>query len=816
MARSEKPPKPLVLTTDEGFEPVGSIKSDREQGRRKRGRARKTPEVAEEVSEPEVTSEGPADTRAERKEALARAVERLAAEEKRNAGLAERAGVEVDRTLMQQAEAAYLSAYKDQIKKKSLVSRLFKGKEVKELDSRVDQLKQDYDLRRLEYARRLEGSARERLINKHYTEPVSAAISESAKDLQIAKIQELHPEFYVEDAILDKNRRILERYNRLVRFNEIVKPAAEKRIEARYEALNEKGKSGFLKALGYVAKQNRKLENIAIGKRKLGKTGAKVVRIAVTTAVLTGTAAAAGAVGTAGVLGLLGVGTLRFGKAFALSFIGGAAGTVVGEIYESEARKDQTWAQDELKSAGRSGDTTLLYQELAAYDRKRERLGNRADERALQKEKQIIQIVVAAGLGTISSFSAQILEQIIDDNTLSDVPTEATRPDSTPVRASSGNVPPVEAAGTAPVEASVASSPAAVATASPETSSVSAAPTETPATASAANIEAPKAAEMVQAEIDAGEGSDKLFADLKQELRAKYPEGQPMPPAVQKILETHPHVLSKAFGFVSGENASALMYEGDTLAVNEKGQLIFEREGKTFVLLDEHLKPAPLPSSVLTMQQIEASLVAEQLPTEGGPTAGELLENSSLDSDSAEATSSVETDDVSADDVSAAGDTTVPSESTPASPTPAEAATGPSTGISDVQTLDQWNASRSGAEQVSETFTNHHGVAVNPGVATMYQWQIPGYDQPAKFVYGGSTVDATRQALEYVTGHPKTTVMFERVFKDPVTGIESTRVDAWTSNGRGTEKLIQGVLHPDGRLVTPPDPRSQFISKIAP
>ena len=79
-------------------------------------------------------------------------------------------------------------------------------------------------------------------------------------------------EYFKEYRSKEHADKVMERYKRYVRFKEVVKPGAEKAYQARVEALDERGKNVVEKSLGWVAKQNKALEE------KYGKKGARAIR----------------------------------------------------------------------------------------------------------------------------------------------------------------------------------------------------------------------------------------------------------------------------------------------------------------------------------------------------------------------------------------------------------------------------------------------------------------------------------------------------------------------------------------------------------
>src|SRR5690606_17623912 len=138
------------------------------------------------------------ETPKEAREALRATIERF--EEKPAPSIAP-----LERSIMQEREKEYLNAYRELERKRTVWGRLSKGKELGAEMARVEALKREYDEARVSYGNALTASAEKRL-------------SEKGGDSLRA------------DAVLD-------RYNRIVRFREVMKPAVERKLAARKEAL---------------------------------------------------------------------------------------------------------------------------------------------------------------------------------------------------------------------------------------------------------------------------------------------------------------------------------------------------------------------------------------------------------------------------------------------------------------------------------------------------------------------------------------------------------------------------------------------------
>jgi len=278
--------------------------------------------------------------------------------------------VEAERTAVLEAETAYLTAYKQFEQKKTIWNRLAKGKDLKEESEKVEALKRVYDEKRVVYAEALTGSAKERLVDTKRADEK------------------------------------LERYNRLVRFREVVKPAAEKRLAARKEALDARGRNVFEKALGWSATHNQKLET------KYGKTGARALRALTSAVLISGGAAVLGAAGIAAPMSLValaGFGTYKFARCFGGAVLGAGGAEVCVYAYEKFfGRKHLESAKESLKTEGRASEISL--ESLQAIDAVREKLGVDSDEITLRKKKALVKAITAFGIG---ASSAAILAEFV-------------------------------------------------------------------------------------------------------------------------------------------------------------------------------------------------------------------------------------------------------------------------------------------------------------------------------------------------------------------------------------------------------------------
>lgn len=419
-----------------------------------------------------------------------------------------REAVALERAEMLQAETQYLAAYKTFQKKNGLV-RFWKenvmGSNSTEL-ARLRDFKSKYDGARSRYAQGLNDSVVKRLEAK----------GKSPEEIE----------------------KILKRYNGIVRFNEIVKPSKERQLEAHAEALNQRGKDALSGAFNYAARLNQNLD------KKLGKNGARAVRVLASTLLVTGGAAALGSFTAGGIAAALGYGGFRLARSLIGSFAGAAAGEIHGARYEKNvAQKEQDKAKaalEELKSNPDRMAGAFSAKEIDAFVDRFAKLENQASDVERMKKvavrKALTAFLVGGGVtGAITAFDAIMAP---------DVP-------ATP-GVVNGNVSPPEGGPTSPG--------------------------------------APSAPEGVLGKIPtidtAGEGTDSLFLELKDMLKAQYPDpnAEGVPPMVRHILdpEMHQNELSREFGLAWGTaldgSQSETMFMGNTMTI-ENGNLVLDQGG---------------------------------------------------------------------------------------------------------------------------------------------------------------------------------------------------------------------------------------------
>lgn len=682
-----------------------------------------------------------------------------------------REGVALERAEMLQSEAQYLAAYKSFQKKNGLV-RFWKEKVMggnsTEL-ARLREFKSKYDGARSRYAQGLNDSVVKRLEAK----------GKSPEEIE----------------------KILKRYNGIVRFNEIVKPSKERQLEAHAEALNQRGKDALSGVFNYAARVNQNLD------KKLGKNGARALRVLLSTLLVTGGAAAAGSFAVGGLGAVLGFGGIRLARSLAGSFVGAAAGEVLGAQYEKNvAQKQQDKAKAALEDLKKNPDRmagAFSAKEIDAFVDRYAVLENEASDVARMKKVAVRKAITAFVFGAGVTGAATALDAIMAP----DVPSGVVN----------GNVSPPEGGPTSPGAEAV------------------------PGDA----VTAPNAPEGVPGRIPtidtAGEGTDSLFLELKDMLKSQYPDpnAEGVPPMVKHILdpEMHQNELSREFGLAWGTaldgSQSETMQMGNTMTV-ENGNLVLDQGGvkTTFsmgangemVKLDASGAPAPVeaPSSApaapvnpeaptTSAPQAETGSSVEVRPAgvpegsikfngqwispEGVVIAGAAVAESVPDAPPAPPVMSQE--EIStmiggpvpeapaqgvpvpapdAEAVAASGDTSIPE----APAVPADAA------------LDQ-AAALSDAGPKPEVFVNPNGVSIDPARPALYSDA-----RGNMFAFGGTVEEQRAVALDYAKSHPGELVSFEGRPADFGSGSEQR----WTA---------VAMAGPNGQVIASEIPQSPAV-----
>jgi hypothetical protein len=587
------------------------------------------------------------DTPAEARQVLKATIENV------GDALAEKAGFLSERKAMQEAEAAYLSAYKDYYEKAGVLKRLGNSVRASGDKKQLNELELQYDQRRMGYMQAMEARLGERIANRL---PTREQLYERYYDMLRNSSRKVgDPGVPTPDEYVDTYRERLERaYRKRIRFNEIIKPKDEKERAARIEALGAKGKSAFGNALGYMARQNAKLDSI-------GKNKARVIRVA---AVSLAIAAGFGLTGIVAPAGLAGAFAARFGRGLIGSFAGAGAIFATGKGYEKWPQElIQSKAKKKLESTGREEKIESLT-DLNKIHSARARHALFADDRTHQKIKLALQSLVGLGVGV---GTAQTLSELgpfqelagttsSGENYQTDNGTESASATGTDSSASyrydpgafgasnPGTInesdpfytkqlegiqddiarenisaqlggdsevakPPAETKSSGPTEKSNAAADSA--TQKTGASTPDAMPDKT---VTQASIEGNRLEWLVkEVFIERGDGFDNAFDTLQEHIQEAQAAGAKMSPLMQHILDSHPNELSREIAAAIG-NSSMKMEVGDKLFFDTKGNLWLNQVGGTPQLLMEN--DPSMPSGYMVHQLNEEMLPDKKIVAE--------------------------------------------------------------------------------------------------------------------------------------------------------------------------------------------------------
>ncbi len=291
--------------------------------------------------------------------------------------LAEKSGVHESHSKIHEVEGRYLDLYK---KYHSFGNQLLLPKHRKEFL----EVSKEYNQAKLEHANALQDSVAKRL-----DDPARIAKLQVQYDAMIKTAKaELHGEARVADLTFEKfrqieNEKLIKRYNGWIRYKEVFRPSIEAKQNKLEEIVGVSGKALLEKAGTRLAKSNQWLEG------KLGKNGARSLRLVVMTAAATGAGVIFGGVGLAGALGFAGTRLARS----AASMVGGTAiATGGGKIFEGTVGGHHARGLDTAK---KSSITNL--KELKRH----EFLHTHGSAEGIAKDRQKVQMALGllTGLG---------------------------------------------------------------------------------------------------------------------------------------------------------------------------------------------------------------------------------------------------------------------------------------------------------------------------------------------------------------------------------------------------------------------------------
>ncbi|MDQ1299377.1 MAG: putative Fe-S oxidoreductase [Patescibacteria group bacterium] len=367
----------------------------------------------------------------------------------------------------------------------------------------------------------------------------------------------------------------------------------------------------------------------------------------------------------------------------------------------------------------------------------------------------------------------------------------------------------------------------------PRTVADSANTTETPSPA-----EAPRApvaevkAEPITATIDAGEGFNRLFLDLRDSADTRLHGMQDVSsssPVMEYLFTASPSELSERIGAFDPETGkSMIMQPGDKLFLDDKGDLWFQKVGGEAKLLMENDATAPGGFKVHDLPEIQIPetplLVATQdqvAKTESDPTPI-----------AAEATiEPVETTEIpyvseGSAPIELGTDESIASASPESNPQDVEALipranlgsmnvdANPQApaGVLRTQSLDSWV--ETSIEADTHSFSNAYGVEINPSEPAGYEWRVPGSNATFTVAFGEDAAATESWALRELELHPESRVLVNYTEVNPRTGALETTVGAWQIGTDGTPELLREVTNPEnGQRLVAVDPQD-FIRKL--
>lgn len=748
--------------------------------------------------------------------------------------LAEKISVDAERNDMQEKEQAYLAAFKELEKKRTFANRLFKRKDLKAEEARVEEFKQAFNESRVIYANAVDAGKDQLGVESNSFTGRMERRFQKLQEADALPLGEGGTPISLEEYLQNSYEERKEKVSSYIQFREVIRPLAEKKLQMRLQALGERDRNSFQSTLGWVGSQNKKLE------AKVGKTGARAIRALASTVVIALPAAALGSFGAGATIGMIGGwAAYKFSKSFFAAVAGAAAGGSAAEGYEQfYGRGRQQKAAAGIVHEGKGEAVTA--ESLERLDSTRDRLAIRADEMTLQKNKAYISAAVAFlfGAGTaatlmeIHSFQnaaegAGNVTLPLDPSTASSVTTELTSEQVEGIHNTFAGG------------------------ASTDGHQVPALPQETgadtsvaPATASAKPpVEFGNLLKGAVINVR-GEGMSQLFVDLRQSLNAdpdliKHPS-----PALEHVLKSNPNALThEIHAAVDGE--SAIMRKGDQFLVDENQNVWFQAEGKSPQLLFENDREAPggyVTHDIKWEMRPDGATAPERVmtdtngtETESTPhTQGTMDQQQSFVPDSPSVTEDP-SDALNRAQVTSHGSSPYPADETAyAKPSADPAIVERAAAFSEIQaqdpgrtmplpqeklasagpresgsmTLDEFNArlaevnpTEQGAAAIIQ---NHFGVTVDLAHPAGYEWRVPGTKIEYPVAVGGTPGEASAWARAQVLARPNSTFLFNTPVRDPLTGVVTNRIDAWSSNAAGTVELVRGIVNPDITGALPP------------
>ncbi len=764
--------------------------------------------------------------------------------------LAKSTGVEAARTDMQAKEAAYLAAYKALEKERGLkggMSRLF-SKKAKEAFAQQEadlvRLKQEFDESRAAYSAALEGAhtISDDDARAAHAQRMEERFARLKKSGALPKGSGGKPVTLAEYLERNKFEKFAEKHGKVenyLRFREIVRPLAEKKLQARYEALDERRFLALNKAFAWVAMKNQEFE-----KHVGGKNMARLIRIVVSATVITGGAAAFGGLAGAGMGAILGAGAFRMGRA-GLGLIAGAiAGEGTGLAFEGLYRGGQKKAGKDLRKAGAELER-LVFEDFARIDKERGKLALKADEVRFLKQKAVWRATAAVLVGAGTSFAfSELASAASVEAGISDA---AKAPGSVPGNVPSGpgaDAPAAEAAGSGnPSTPNAApSAPAASPEAGPQGSSAGGPNASSSESGAASTAGTPGGAPSTPGEtlksvsIDKkGEGMAQMFVDLRESLKAD--PSLKVSPQLTELLSKNPNALTHELG-AAADGKSITMQPGDQLIVDKdqnillkqgtgEPKLLYKHEADggykadTEALKDAHKQPDGPVRPKVEVGNTPTSAPEDMVkftPKEELPADGDYMKenlNTKLPyeyhtSENAPTTAEIAPPEVSPEEAAAIDAGAIGPAPEPAAPAAAPAPEAPRPSApTPSESVPEATADRPQAEAAPEVFTNKHGIAIDPATPTVFV-----DDTGRQVAHGGTFDDRFNTAKKYALAHPGPMVLFDASYTDQLTGQRIAAVGGISSTPDGKLQIAPGSLTgPDGKPLPIPN-TDTFIRKL--
>lgn len=317
----------------------------------------------------------------------------------------------------------------------------------------------------------------------------------------------------------------------------------------------------------------------------------------------------------------------------------------------------------------------------------------------------------------------------------------------------------------------------------------------------------PEGPVLYEAVIGKGEGFNQLIVDLRASGFTGFDPNLSASEISEKL---------GALAFVNENGVpispqSAVMQVGDKLVVDSEGSVSFVRNGVSQLLFENKdgiLVPHKLEG--IEMRSVSAHIEPEhESSVEAAPEASAPAESATDDAaqpylgDAAQGASeassapgpveeSVALDESVPDD---SGARTIEDSIRELNEVPSQDEAPLAAEVSPDSTADARTIEDSIAEASApvESFTNQHGIEIIPSVPATYEWKIPGTDKILTVTYGGSADAQNHVAHAYASEHPGSRVHFIVPVRDSLTGQVSYRLDAWDSVGDPSGQRVEGV-----------------------